>query len=53
VVARAAVEVGAHMVNDLSGGTFDAHMLSTVAELGVPVILMNMRGTPDAKAYHL
>ncbi len=47
MVARAAVEAGADMVNDVSGGTFDAHMLSTVAELGVPVILMHMRGTPE------
>ena len=46
VVARAAVEAGADIVNDVSGGTFDGNMLSTVAELGVPMILMHMRGTP-------
>jgi dihydropteroate synthase len=46
VVARAAVNAGADIVNDVSGGTFDDLMLSTVAELGVPIVLMHMRGTP-------
>ena len=44
-VARAAVGAGATMVNDVSGGA-DAAMLSTVAELGVPYVLMHTRGTP-------
>lgn len=47
VVARAAVRAGADIVNDISGGTFDAAMFSTVADLGVPIILMHMRGTPQ------
>ena len=42
-VARAAVNAGAHMVNDVSGGLSDPDMLSTVADLGVPVILMHWR----------
>ena len=46
-VARAAVRAGADIVNDVSGGTFDDGMLSTVAELGVPIIMMHMRGTPE------
>lgn len=46
-VARAAVEAGADLVNDVSGGTFDQSMLSTVAELRVPMIIMHMRGTPE------
>lgn len=46
-VARAAVEAGADIVNDVSGGTFDPKMLDTVAELGVPMILMHSRGTPE------
>lgn len=45
-VARAAVEAGAHIVNDISFGTLDPDMLSTVAELGAPYIGMHMRGTP-------
>jgi dihydropteroate synthase len=47
-VARAAVMAGADMVNDVSGGVFDPDMLSTVAELRVPIVLMHMRGTPES-----
>ncbi|MEH2457486.1 dihydropteroate synthase [Nostoc sp.] len=46
-VARASVEVGADIINDISGGTFDSEMLPTVAELDVPIILMHIRGTPQ------
>jgi dihydropteroate synthase len=46
-VAQAAVEVGADIVNDISGGTFDAKMLATVANLDVPIILMHIRGNPQ------
>lgn len=45
-VARAAVQAGASMVNDVSGGEQDAAMFTTVAELQVPYILMHMQGTP-------
>lgn len=45
-VARAAVEAGADIVNDISGGTFDNAMLATVAQLAVPIMLMHIRGTP-------
>ncbi|MGK7926999.1 MAG: dihydropteroate synthase [Spirulina sp.] len=46
-VAKAAVAAGADMVNDISGGTFDAEMFPVVAQLGVPYILMHLRGTPE------
>lgn len=46
-VARAAVAAGADIVNDISGATYDPAMLATVAELGVPVVLMHIRGTPQ------
>ncbi len=46
IVAKAAVEAGANIVNDVSGGIFDPEMLPTVAALGVPIALMHMRGTP-------
>ena len=45
-VAQKAVEAGVNLVNDISGGTFDREMLPTVAQLGVPIVLMHMRGTP-------
>ncbi|GAA96173.1 hypothetical protein E5Q_02837 [Mixia osmundae IAM 14324] len=46
-VAKAAVHAGANWINDVSGGTLDAAMLSTAAQLGVPIVLMHMRGTPS------
>ncbi len=46
-VARATIAVGADIVNDISGATFDPAMLATVAELGVPIVLMHIRGTPQ------
>lgn len=46
-VAKAAIAAGANLVNDISGATFDAAMLPTVAELGVPIVLMHLRGTPQ------
>ncbi len=45
-VARAAVKAGADIVNDISAGTYDKAMLSTVADLGVPIMIMHLRGTP-------
>ncbi|MCU0517680.1 MAG: dihydropteroate synthase [Oscillatoria sp. Prado101] len=47
LVAREAVEAGADIVNDISGATFDPEMLPVVAQLGVPVVLMHIRGTPQ------
>ena len=44
--AARAVEAGADIVNDISGGQLDPDLLPTVASLGVPYILMHMRGTP-------
>lgn len=44
-VAKAAIEAGARMVNDISAGLFDAQMLETVAALKVPYIAMHNRGT--------
>jgi dihydropteroate synthase len=47
-VARAAVlEGGADIVNDISGMRFTDQMVSTIAELDVPVILMHIKGTPE------
>ena len=43
-VARACVEAGAHLVNDVSGGLADPAMLPTVAALGVPYVAMHWRG---------
>jgi len=54
-VAREAVHAGALVVNDISAGLLDEEMLSTVAGLKVPYILMHMQGMPatmqDAPTY--
>ena len=42
--ARAAIEAGAHIINDVSGGLADPEMLPTAAQLGVPYIAMHWRG---------
>ncbi len=46
-VARQAVQAGACLINDVSGGNLDENMFQTVAQLGVPYVLMHMRGTPQ------
>ncbi|MFF0294156.1 dihydropteroate synthase [Kitasatospora sp. NPDC004615] len=43
-VARAAVEAGAKIVNDVSGGLADAEMARVVAETGAPFVVMHWRG---------
>ena len=51
-VARAALDVGASMVNDVSGGTADAQMLPIVAEANAAFVAMHMRGTPRTMQDH-
>ena len=47
-VAKMCVEeLGADIINDISGGELDCKMFSTVARLGVPYVLMHMKGTPQ------
>ena len=45
-VAKIAIEQGASIINDVSGGQADEAMFETVAQLNAPYILMHMRGTP-------
>ena len=45
-VAEAAINAGANIINDISGGNLDSEMFATIAKLNVPYILMHMRGTP-------
>ncbi|MBD2755814.1 dihydropteroate synthase [Spirosoma validum] len=46
-VGRQAVEAGAALINDVAGGTLDPTMFETIADLGVPYVLMHLRGTPQ------
>jgi dihydropteroate synthase len=45
-VAKAALEEGASMVNDISAGEFDSKMFALIAEIQVPYVVMHMRGKP-------
>jgi dihydropteroate synthase len=47
VVAKAAIDSGADMVNDISAGGLDSEMIPTVGNLKVPFIAMHMRGNPQ------
>lgn len=46
-VAENAVAAGACIVNDISGGTMDETMLSTVGKLNVPYVCMHIKGRPE------
>lgn len=46
-VARAAVDEGAEVVNDISGFRWDPKMAKTIAELKVGAVLMHTRGRPE------
>jgi dihydropteroate synthase len=47
VVVKEAVAAGASIVNDISAGSIDEAMISTVASLQTPYVLMHMQGTPQ------
>lgn len=49
-VGLQAIQAGADIINDVSGGSLDPEMLRTIAEAQVPVVLMHMRGTPKTMA---
>lgn len=47
-VAKEAVAAGASIVNDVSAGTLDENLITTVASLQVPYVLMHMKGIPQS-----
>ena len=46
-VARRAIEAGAHIINDISGLSMDSDMVKVIAEGGVSVVIMHIKGTPE------
>lgn len=46
-VAKRGIEIGASLINDISGGSMDTNMFKTIGELQVPYILMHIQGTPQ------
>ncbi len=51
-VARAALEAGACIVNDISGLRFDPAMAATAAAFCAPVVVMHIKGTPRTMQQH-
>ena len=47
VTASAALQAGAHIINDISAGTIDKDMLIVVGEFKAPYIMMHMQGAPE------
>jgi len=45
-VAKKTVNAGAALINDISAGKLDTLMIETVGKLGIPYIMMHMRGNP-------
>jgi dihydropteroate synthase len=46
-VAKEVVNLGAHIINDISGGQFDANMYNTIASLNVPYVVMHVNENKD------
>ena len=46
-VAKGCLEIGAAMINDISGGNLDPNMMDVVAQYQIPYVLMHMKGTPQ------
>lgn len=45
-IAKIAADEGADMINDISGGTFDPNMISTIVKLQIPFVIMHIQGIP-------
>ncbi len=52
VARRCVEEWGVDIINDIGGGTLDADMWDTVADLGVAYVLMHIRGVPQTMQNH-
>ena len=46
-VAKAALEAGANIINDVTGGRDDPKILTVAAQADCPIVLMHMQGTPE------
>lgn len=51
-IAKAAIENGAALINDISAGLLDKKMLDVIAALQVPYVMMHMQGTPQNMQKH-
>ncbi len=51
-IARAAMDAGAFMINDISGGTFDIGMFDFIGKSNIPYVLMHTTTKPGAMMHH-
>ncbi len=51
-VAEQTIQSGAALINDISAGKRDEAMLSTIGKMGVPYLMMHMRGNPQTMQQH-
>lgn len=51
-VAKESIKNGAAVINDISAGKLDENMISTIGQLGVPYIMMHMKGDPETMQKH-
>ncbi|MFN0204143.1 MAG: dihydropteroate synthase [Bacteroidia bacterium] len=51
-VAKTMLDLGAHIINDISGGSLDEQMYETVAAYQAPYILMHIQGTPQTMQHN-
>ena len=52
VVAQHCIESGACMINDISAGHLDDGMMKVISALGVPYVMMHLKGTPQNMQEH-
>lgn len=45
-IASRALSEGVHLINDVSGGSYDSNMYNVISKNNVPYVLMHLRGTP-------
>ncbi|WP_108866705.1 dihydropteroate synthase [Aquimarina aquimarini] len=46
-IAQLCIQAGAALINDISAGKMDDNMIPIVGQLGIPYIMMHMKGTPQ------
>ena len=51
-VAKQCIDAGACMINDISAGQLDNKMMTTIAGLNVPYVMMHIKGTPQTMQQH-
>lgn len=51
-VAKAAIQEGACLINDISAGSLDPSMLNVITSSNVPYVLMHMKGSPQTMMEH-